>query len=130
MRQCVNVIEDYARVSPSSVGQSREVMAQAQANMNQFELSIDPALSGSHNHAEQESEADPTKAKDDKVKVKRVKKPKDPNAPTKPPSAYIIYQNNIRKKLKDEQPNLTYPEVLQEVSRKWKEISPEEKKVG
>lgn len=128
MRQCVNIIEDYARASPSSVTQGREAMAQAQANMAQFELSIDPALSG--DHTQLGAQVDTTKDQEPKVKAKRVKKPKDPAAPTKPPSTYLIFQNHLRDTIRREHPELQYSEVLSTISERWRNITPEEKKVS
>lgn len=128
MRQCVNIIEDYARASPSSATQSREAMAQAQADMAQFGLSIDPALSG--DHTQLGSQVDTTKDQEPKVKAKRVKKPKDPAAPTKPPSTYLIFQNHLRDTIRREHPELQYSEVLSTISERWRNITPEEKKVS
>jgi hypothetical protein len=125
MRQCVTIIEDYARLSPSSIGAGQAAMAQVQANLNGFEMNIDPAL----NTAEPEQAKDKD-GKPKKEKVKRVVKPKDPNAPKRPPSAYLIFQNAMREEMKAAHPEFSYKEILNEISERWKKISPEEKQVG
>ena len=56
------------------------------------------------------------------------KKPRDPNAPKRPPSAYLLYQNEFRKEIKEKNPEMSYPQVLQESSKMWAELSPQEKK--
>ncbi|KXN84207.1 FACT complex subunit SSRP1 [Leucoagaricus sp. SymC.cos] len=60
-------------------------------------------------------------------KRKRNTKPKDPNAPKRPASSYILFQNEIRKELKEKFPNLTNPELLNKISEMWKNMSEEEK---
>jgi hypothetical protein len=63
-------------------------------------------------------------------KRKRNTKPKDPNAPKRPASSYILFQNEIRKELKEKHPNLTNPELLNMISEMWKKMSEEEKAVS
>jgi hypothetical protein len=63
-------------------------------------------------------------------KRKRNTKPRDPNAPKRPASSYILFQNEIRKPLKDKHPGLTNPELLNMISDLWKKMSEEEKAVS
>ncbi|TFK22190.1 HMG-box [Coprinopsis marcescibilis] len=60
-------------------------------------------------------------------KRKRVVKPKDPNAPKRPASSYILFQNDVRNDLRKENPTLTNPELLALISDKWKNMTEEEK---
>ncbi|KAF5364228.1 hypothetical protein D9756_000904 [Leucocoprinus leucothites] len=60
-------------------------------------------------------------------KRKRNTKPKDPNAPKRPASSYILFQNEIRKELKEKHPTLTNPELLNMISEMWKKMSEDEK---
>ncbi|KAH7912462.1 high mobility group box domain-containing protein [Hygrophoropsis aurantiaca] len=60
-------------------------------------------------------------------KRKREKKPKDPNAPKRPASAYLIFQNGIRAKLKADNPNLQQKDLLQMISLQWAQMSDEDK---
>ncbi|CAE6428987.1 unnamed protein product [Rhizoctonia solani] len=57
------------------------------------------------------------------------RKKKDPLAPKRPPSAYILYQNDVRKQMQDKHPNLTYPDVLGKISESWQTLEESKKKV-
>jgi hypothetical protein len=123
MRQCVTIIEDYARLSPSSLGSTSHPMPTLDGTTVDSN-SIDPALTT-------ETATTPVGAKGKKEKAaKAPKKIKDPNAPKRPPSAYIIYQNAVRDEVKAANPDAAYGDILKVISEKWKQISPEEKKVG
>jgi len=63
-------------------------------------------------------------------KRKRNAKPKDPNAPKRPASAYILFQNEIRKELKERFPTLNNNELLVKISEMWKRMTDEEKAVS
>ncbi|KAG8773376.1 hypothetical protein FRC20_002016 [Serendipita sp. 405] len=56
------------------------------------------------------------------------KKPKDPNAPKRPPSAYLLYQNAVRKEVRESMPTSTYNEVLSEIAKMWADLPANEKK--
>ncbi len=47
-----------------------------------------------------------------KKKAKRAKKDKDPNAPKKPLNAYMLYGNSVRSQIREENPDLSMPEVV------------------
>src|ERR1700744_1223987 len=64
----------------------------------------------------------------DKKKRKRREK-KDPNEPKRPTSAYLLFQNEVRKYYVDKHPGKTYTEVLNEISKSWKGLSEEKKDV-
>ena len=74
------------------------------------------------------AEGEPTDGKKRKRGPAKEKKPKDPNAPKRPPSAYLLYQNEIRKEIRDQHPEMSYSQVLQEISKMWTALGPEEKK--
>ncbi|CAG8498439.1 10292_t:CDS:2 [Ambispora gerdemannii] len=54
---------------------------------------------------------------------------KDPNAPKKPNTAYILFSNEIRGATKTEFPDLNQKEIVTKIGLKWKELSREQKKV-
>ena len=58
---------------------------------------------------------------------KRKRKLKDPNAPKRPPSSYILYQNEIRQQIKKEHPEMTNSELLAFISKQWAEMDESEK---
>lgn len=63
-------------------------------------------------------------------KRKRVAKPKDPNAPKRPASSYILFQNEVRKELKERHPDLSNADLLSLISEQWKSMSDEQKEAS
>jgi hypothetical protein len=61
---------------------------------------------------------------------RRKRKPKDPNAPKRPASSYILFQNEVRKELKASHPNISNHELLNMIAKQWQEMSEEDKAVG
>ncbi|KAK0541585.1 hypothetical protein OC835_000053 [Tilletia horrida] len=55
------------------------------------------------------------------------KKERDPNAPKRPPSAYILFQNDVRDTTRREVPDMSYAGVLGKISTMWKALSDEER---
>lgn len=62
-------------------------------------------------------------------KRKREVKEKDPNAPKRPASAYLLFQNQVRSKYKTANPNLPQSDLLQLISQQWSNMPQEEKQV-
>lgn len=65
-----------------------------------------------------------------KGKAKKEKKYKDPNAPKRPASAYLEFQNAVRKQFRDADPGLPYAEVLRKISDTWAHMDPKDKEVS
>jgi len=63
-------------------------------------------------------------------KRKRPTKPKDPNAPKRPASSYILFQNEVRKELKERHPELSNADLLSLISEQWKSMSDEQKEAS
>ncbi|KAI8139638.1 high mobility group box domain-containing protein [Fennellomyces sp. T-0311] len=59
-----------------------------------------------------------------KRKYRRRPKP-DKNAPVKPPSAYIMFSNEVRAEMKDQ--NMSFAEIARSIGEQWKAMSPEKK---
>lgn len=55
------------------------------------------------------------------------KKRKAPDAPKTPLSAYFMFTRHIRPTVVFERPDLNLPGITQEVARRWRLLSPEEK---
>ena len=53
-------------------------------------------------------------------------KRKDPNAPKRPKSAYNIFCEETRASVKEENPEMTQPEIMSELGRMWKELGPDD----
>lgn len=73
---------------------------------------------------------------DAKGKGKRVrgaaakkKAERDPNKPKRPASAYLMFQNVVRKDIAGQHPGLPYHEVLAKISEQWASLSDEDKEV-
>ncbi|RDB15522.1 Non-histone chromosomal protein 6 [Hypsizygus marmoreus] len=66
---------------------------------------------------------------DDEKPTKRTRTPKDPNAPKRPASSYILFQNEVRKGLKEEHPNITNSELLAMIAKMWSDMSDADKAV-
>jgi len=60
-------------------------------------------------------------------KRKRTIRPRDPNAPKRPASSYILFQNEVRKELKERHPELSNADLLSLISEQWKSMSEEQK---
>lgn len=52
----------------------------------------------------------------------------DPNAPKKPNSAYIRFSNSVRESIKQQYPEMSPNDVSREVSKRFKELPPDERK--
>ena len=59
--------------------------------------------------------------------VKTQKMPRDPNAPRRNVSAYLLYQNAMRDTFKAQFPTLTFGELSKHTSAMYARLSPEEK---
>jgi len=85
---------------------------------------LDPALKQSYEQRYQDSR----KQYDTEMNVyKPQKKKKDPNAPKQPLSAYFLFSQEERLKVKGLNPSFSICEVAKELGRRWAEMSPEVK---
>jgi hypothetical protein len=67
------------------------------------------------------------RANSSEPKTKRVKRVKDPNAPKKAMTAFILFGNEERPKLKAKRPELTFGEIGKELGKQWKALTEESK---
>lgn len=84
------------------------------------------------NNDDDDEEAAATTAKDKKMSKrakKLAKKAADPNAPKRPPSAYLVFQNEVRGDMRKRYPDLPYAELLGKISEAWKALAASDKKV-
>ncbi|KAI0034399.1 high mobility group box domain-containing protein, partial [Vararia minispora EC-137] len=58
---------------------------------------------------------------------RKARKVKDPNAPRRPASSYILFQNDVRPSLRETFPGLTHTELMTRVSKLWAELPAEKK---
>jgi len=68
-----------------------------------------------------------TKKEPAKKETTKKKSKKDPNAPKRPMTAFMYFNQNVRAKLKEENPALSFGELGKLVGQRYKELTPEEK---
>lgn len=61
-------------------------------------------------------------------KPQKIKSLKDPSMPKRPKSAYILFCQEHRPKIKASQPNAKLPDIARALGKLWKEVSADEKK--
>lgn len=64
-----------------------------------------------------------------KKRVTRKKQTRDPNAPKRPLSSYMIFSSETRGKVLEETPGLSVADVGKALGARWKSLSPEDKAV-
>ena len=62
-------------------------------------------------------------------KGKKAKAEKDPFAPKKPLTAFMLYTNNRRQDVMAKNPGLRVTEISAIIGKEWKELTQEEKEV-
>jgi len=85
---------------------------------------IDPTIKQSYEQRYQESRRQYEQALQ---AYKPQKKKKDPNAPKQPLSAYFLFSQEERLKVKAEHPNYSICEIAKELGRRWADMAPEVK---
>ncbi|TFK64897.1 HMG-box [Pluteus cervinus] len=120
LRNCANVAEAFANIL-------RQTTATGAASSS---------VQGASNHlATPAAKAGKRKAgaiedgTEEGGKRKRKRQPKDPNAPKRPASSYIIFQNEVRKSMKESHPDVTNTELVALISKQWSEMSEEDKSI-
>jgi len=86
---------------------------------------IDPAIKNSYEQRYQESR----RQYEQELEAYKPssKKKKDPNAPKQPLSAYFLFSQEERLKVKAEYPSYTICEIAKELGKRWADMSPEVK---
>ncbi|KAF8966410.1 high mobility group box domain-containing protein [Flammula alnicola] len=109
MRNCAQMAETFAKIVSDSTYSPENAELLHESTKGKRKAALSP------------EEGDGTK------KRKRNTKPKDPNAPKRPASSYILFQNEVRKELKEQHPNLSNSDLLGMISEQWKHMSEEQK---
>lgn len=73
--------------------------------------------------APQQQPAQPAKAAEPKVKGKKVKAEKDPNAPKRPLSPFFLFIQERRPILSAEFSNLSNTELVKAISEEWRNLN-------
>ena len=69
-------------------------------------------------------------AKSRATKRKKVAVPKDPNAPKRPVTAYIIFSTEVRQKLHSDQPEMGFVELMKHIGGLWNKLPAKDKQVA
>ena len=64
------------------------------------------------------------------TKRKKVGVPKDPYAPKRPVTSYIIFSTEVRQKLHSDQPEMGFVELMRHIGGLWNKLPAEEKQVN
>ncbi|WWD18981.1 hypothetical protein CI109_103438 [Kwoniella shandongensis] len=123
MTRCVQVIEDYTSLSPNHL---------TKTDFSQIAGGVQAALAPLNGHVIDGinvSSIAPGALDLKKERKKKEKKIRDPNAPKRPPSAYILFQNEIRDDIRNSNPGMAYKDILGIISQKWKDLTDSQKKV-
>lgn len=136
MRNCATIAEQFAdMVQDGDHPDVSHVAAMAHGTQSKLSTAHNSAAHIAVGASEQNG-APPAKAgrkrkavDEDAEPVKRTRKPKDPNAPKRPASSYILYQNEIRKELREKHPGVTNSELLNIIAKQWAEMSETDKAV-
>lgn len=117
MTRCVALIEDFARVSPNALPHAAALSTIESGALIAEGLAAVVAGNAVGGVAGK------------KQRLRKEKKPKDPKAPKRPPSAYLLFQNDVRDKVREKNPGMSYREILGLIAQQWKALSEVEKKV-
>jgi hypothetical protein len=136
MRNCAQLAETFAKVvnDPAYSQEAADMLHGMLHNL--FRAMHAHASDRLHPVASEESAKGKSKAAhlledgEGTKKRKRNTKPKDPNAPKRPASSYILFQNEVRKELKEQHPNLSNADLLGMISEQWKHMSDEQKEAS
>ena len=136
MKRCSSAIEDFSHAlnDAVSVEEIRELLKPPLAGPVPGGLPTEfPFLSISKTikKRNKSEETDEEGLDDDGKKKKRKsrKADKDPNAPKRPMSAYLMFQNAVRQEMKEKNPDTPYKELILQVGEAWKQLGDNGQKV-
>eukprot|EP00005_Dracoamoeba_jomungandri_P003491 CAMPEP_0174256806 /NCGR_PEP_ID=MMETSP0439-20130205/6003_1 /TAXON_ID=0 /ORGANISM="Stereomyxa ramosa, Strain Chinc5" /LENGTH=131 /DNA_ID=CAMNT_0015339581 /DNA_START=384 /DNA_END=779 /DNA_ORIENTATION=- len=73
-------------------------------------------------------EKHPDGSDDENKQVRKKRKTKDPNEPKKPCSAFFQFSKEMRPKIKEENPDLSFGDLGRKVGEAWRALNAEDKK--
>ena len=123
MRECASVAEQFAQIVGNFSFNGNPPPFPALAN-GQYPMPIPPSLP-----AAEETGKKRKSRGDDADGKRKIKKPKDPNAPKRPPSSYLLFHNDVRSELKAKNPGMRNNELLGAIAKLWSEMPQEQKEV-
>ncbi len=121
MRECAAIADAF--VHTLNFGANPQPFPPLGAN-GQFPMTMGPMPVAHDDGKKRKARGD-----DNEVK-KRAKKIKDPNAPKRPASSYILFQNDVRSELRKKNPEMRNNELLSHIAKLWAEMPQEQKEVS
>ncbi|KAL1939659.1 hypothetical protein VTO73DRAFT_9692 [Trametes versicolor] len=118
MRECAAIADAF--VHTLNYGSNPQPFPPLGAN-GQFPMTMVPMPVAHDDGKKRKARGDDNEAK------KRAKKIKDPNAPKRPASSYILFQNDVRSELRKKNPEMRNNELLSHIAKLWSEMPQEQK---
>jgi hypothetical protein len=122
MRNCATIADHFAQVVKNTPFTAETALQVVHGLKNS---SLPATTPGKRKAKAIEEDLDGKK----KRKTKQPKKIRDPDMPKRPASSYLLFQNEIRKELKSQNPNMTQSELLSMIAKQWAEMNPEQKTI-
>ena len=128
LRACAGQAEGFAQFLKSSSLPNGQLVVDPNF-INGAHAAVNGALNvlGPAKRGRKRKDADLTDATPGKRR--RAVKEKDPDAPRRPASSYLLFQNDIRSQLREKHPEMKHHEIMTRVSQLWAELPAEEKEV-
>ncbi|KAI0637644.1 high mobility group box domain-containing protein [Trametes polyzona] len=118
LRDCATLADGFAyAISHGSLPPTFQPMPPN----GQFPMHMVPMQVGQEDGKKRKARGDEGEGK------KRAKKPKDPNAPKRPASSYILFQNDVRSELRKKNPEMRNNELLSHIAKLWSEMPQDQK---
>jgi hypothetical protein len=149
MKRCAAAVETFAQATneSTSIEEIRELLKAPTAGGGPSGIPLDFPFLGANGNAsssannkkrakssDSESETPVVAGVDENGKKRKKtaaekRKDKDPNAPKRPMSAYLMFQNAVRQQVKDQHPEAPYKDIMTHLSEAWKELGESGQKV-
>ncbi|CAO1623032.1 unnamed protein product [Parajaminaea phylloscopi] len=135
-REAANFCDRYAQAISRSnaVGQALTGQQGAGRNGNGADLNALLGSAGAFGGASSPGaasshEVDANGKKLSKRAKKLLRQARDPHAPKRPPSAYLLFQNEVRDDMRQRNPEMPYKLLLGKISDAWKELTEDERRI-
>jgi structure-specific recognition protein 1 len=120
--------ESDASFDPNAGSGGSDVAEEFDSNASESESDDSDASAGSSKKKKKEKpEKKAKKSKPQKEKKKSSKKDSDPNKPKKPMTAYFLWAQENRDRVKEKYPDLKITDVAKKLGEMWKEVSDKSK---
>ena len=124
MRECSMYAEQFAQMINAFPWSGSPAGFPQMAN-GQYPMPVMPPMQMAHDESGKKRKS----RGDDQDGKRKQKKPRDPNAPKRPPSSYLLFQNDVRAELKAKHPEMRNNELLGAIAKLWGSMPQEQKDV-